>query len=139
MNDQQLIKILREKGFKVTPQRLTICRIVLSSNEHPSVERIYNNIKKIYPTISLATIYQTLHLLTKIGLLQEISLGNGSLHYDPNISPHLNIVCKKCGKIVDYESEEVKSFLSQIAKELKLTLVGQHIELYICCNQCKAN
>jgi len=139
MNDQQLITMLRERGFKVTPQRLMICRAVLSSKEHPSVEKIYDTIQKAYPTISVATIYQTLHLLTKIGLLEEVALCNGSLRYDPNISPHLNIVCKNCGKIIDYESEKVNMFLAQLAQELKLTLVGQHLDLYIYCNQCKTN
>ncbi|MDT8782145.1 MAG: transcriptional repressor [Candidatus Bathyarchaeota archaeon] len=137
MNDQQLITMLREKGFKVTPQRLAICRFVLSSKEHPSVEKIYDKIQKVYPTISLATIYQTLHLLTKIGLLQEFALCNGSLRYDSNISPHLNLICKNCGKIIDYESEKINMFLSEIAKELELSLVGQHLELYVYCNQCK--
>ena len=137
MEEQQLITTLREKGFKVTPQRLTICKSVLSSKKHPNVEQVYETVQKQYPTISLATVYQTLHLLTEIGLLQELGFNGGNFRYDPNNSPHLNIVCKTCGKIQDYESEKVKKFLSQIAKELKCTLIGQHLEIYTCCDQCK--
>ena len=137
MKDQQLITKLREKGFKVTPQRLAICQFVLSSKEHPKVEQVYEAVQKQHPTISLATVYQTLHLLTKIGLLQELGFNGGSSRYDPNISPHLNIVCKNCGKIQDYESESVMEFLSQIDKELKHRIIGQNLEIYTYCDQCK--
>ena len=137
MKNQQLIAKLREKGFKVTPQRLAICEFVLSSKEHPTVEQVYEVVQKKYPTISLATVYQTLHLLTEIGMLQELGFSDGISRYDPNNSPHINIICKNCGKIQDYESESVRKFLSQITVELKRTLVGQHLELYTYCDQCK--
>lgn len=137
MEEKQLITMLREKGFKVTPQRLTICKSVLSSKKHPTVEQVYEAIQKQYPTISLATVYQTLHLLTEIGLLQELGINGGNFRYDPDISPHLNIVCKTCGEIQDYKSESVKKFLSQITGELKHKIIGQNLEIYISCDRCK--
>jgi Fur family peroxide stress response transcriptional regulator len=137
MKNQQLITKLREKGFRVTPQRLAICEFVLSSKEHPTVDQVYQVVQKKHPTISLATVYQTLHLLTEIGMLQELGFSDGISRYDPNNSPHINIVCKNCGKIQDYESESVRKFLSQITAELKRTLIGQHLEIYTYCDQCK--
>lgn len=137
MNDQQLITHLHEKGFKVTPQRLAICKSVLSSREHPTVEQVYETVKVKYSTLSLATVYQTLHLLTQIGLLQELGSSDGSSRYDPNNSPHLNIICKNCGKIQDYESETITNFISRIALELKHPIIGQNLEIYTCCNKCK--
>jgi Fur family peroxide stress response transcriptional regulator len=138
MNTQQLIIKLHEKGFKkVTPQRLAICELVLSSKEHPTVERVYQAVQKKYPTISLATVYQTLHLLTETGLLQELGFHDGVTRYDPDTSPHINIVCQNCGAIQDYESESVSKFLSEITVELKRPLIGQHLEIYTLCNQCK--
>jgi Fur family peroxide stress response transcriptional regulator len=136
MKNQQLIHKLRERGFRVTPQRLAICEFVLSSKEHPTVDQVYRVVRKESPTLSLATVYQTLHLLTEMGMLQELGFSDGVSRYDPNNSPHINIVCKNCGKIQDYESESVRSFLSQIAGELKRTLVGQHLEIYTYCDKC---
>ncbi len=136
MNDQQLITLLHAKGFKVTPQRLAICRIMLSNKEHPTAEQIYEQIKKQYPTISLATVYQTLHMLTKIGLVQEIGISNGVSIYDPNNLPHINIICVNCGKIYDYESNNVKELLSQINQELKNPIIKQNLQIYTFCNNC---
>lgn len=137
MNDQQLIAHLHEKGFKVTPQRLAICKSVLSSREHPTVEQVYETVKIKYPTLSLATVYQTLHLLTQIGLLQELGSSDVSSRYDPNSSPHLNIICKKCGKIQDYKSETIINFISQITRELKYPIIGQNLEIYTYCCKCE--
>jgi len=137
MNTQQLISKFHEKDFRVTPQRLAICEFVLSSKEHPTVDQVYRVVQKKYPTLSLATVYQTLHLLTEIGMLQELGFRDGVSRYDPDTSPHINIVCQTCGKIQDYESESVRKFLSQITMELERTLIGQHLEIYTYCDQCK--
>ena len=138
MSTSELIVRLHEKGFKkVTPQRLAICGFVLSSREHPTVEQVYHAVRKKYPTLTLATVYQTLHLLTKIGLLQELGFHDGIVRYDSDTSPHINIVCQNCGIIQDYESDSVRKFLSQITGELKRPLIGQHLEIYSYCDRCK--
>jgi len=138
MTTQQLITKLHEKGFKkVTPQRLAICEFVLSSKEHPTVERVHKAVQKTHPTLSIATVYQTLHLLTEIGMLQKLGFYDGATRYDPDTSPHINLVCQNCGMIQDYESESVRKFLSQITGELKRPLMGQHLEIYTFCDRCK--
>jgi Fur family peroxide stress response transcriptional regulator len=137
MQDQMLIARLREKGFRVTPQRLAICEYILSSKEHPTVDQVYHAVRKEHPTLSLATVYQTLHLLAEVGMLQELGFSDGVARYDPRNSPHINIVCKGCGKIRDYESESIRSFVSQIAAEMDRKPIGQRLEIYICCDKCK--
>ena len=138
MTTQQLITTLHEKGFKkVTPQRLAICEFVISSREHPTVELVYKAVKKKYPTLSLATVYQTLHLLTESGVLQELGTRDGISRYDSDPSPHINLVCKNCGTIQDYKSKSVEEFLSQISVELERPLIGQHLEIYSYCDQCQ--
>lgn len=136
MENQRVMARLREKGFRITPQRLAICEFVLSSREHPTVEQVYHVVRKKHPALSLATVYQTLHLLTEMGLLQELGF-SGVSRYDPTDAPHVNIVCKGCGKITDHESEGVKSFLSQVASELGRKPIGQRLELYVYCNKCR--
>jgi Fur family peroxide stress response transcriptional regulator len=80
--------------------------MALNSKDHLTAEQVYQAVKKKYPTLSPATVYQTLRLLTEIGLLQELGFGDRVSRYDPDTSPHNNIVCKNCGKIQDYEAEE---------------------------------
>lgn len=134
---QQLMAQLRERGYKVTPQRLAVCELILSAKDHPTADQIHEYVKKKHPTMSLATVYQTLHLLTEIGLLQELGFTDCVSRYDPNTSPHINIVCKKCGKIRDYEAEDVIEFWGKIVKGLGLEPIGQRLDMYENCGKCR--
>lgn len=136
MQAQELVAKLRNKCCKVTPQRLAVCEIILSSKEHPTADQIYRKVKNKHPTMSLATVYQTLHLLSEVGLLQELGFSNCISRYDPDTSPHINIVCTKCGKIQDYKTESVEKLWKQIVGELRFKPIGQRIDIYRCCAQC---
>jgi len=137
MNAQQLIAKFHEKGFKATSQRLAVCEAVLSSKEHPTADQVYRQVKKSHQTLSLATVYQTLHLLTEIGLLQELDFHDRVSRYDPDTSPHINVICEGCGKIEDYEAKNVKKLWSQIIKSLGFKPTSQRIDVYRKCKQCQ--
>lgn len=136
METEQLVTKLRESGFKVTPQRLAVCKIILTSKDHPTADEIYEKVKKRHPTMSLATVYQTLHLLSEIGLLQELGFSKSISRYEPDTSPHINIVCVKCGKIEDYKAESVGRLWALIVEELGFKPVGQRLDIYRCCDRC---
>lgn len=138
MNTKQLMAMLHEKGYKVTPQRLAICELALSRRDHPTADQVHALLLKKYPTVSLATVYQTLHLLTDIGLLQELGFSDRSSRYDPNTTPHINIVCPECGEICDYEAEQVKELWSKLIQELEFKPIGQRLDLYRICDKCKS-
>ncbi len=137
MNTKELITIFREKGYKLTSQRLAICKFILSRKDHPTANQIYQALKEEYPTISLGTIYKTLHLLKELGLLQELGFNEGSIRYDPDMELHMNMVCSKCGKIYDYKTENVKNLWDAILSELKIKPEGQRIDIYYECDDCK--
>ena len=136
MKTAEIITKLRENGYKVTPQRLAICELVLSSKDHPTAERLHRQLKAKQPTMSVATLYQTLHLLTEIGLLQELGFGEGISRYEPDTSPHINVVCDKCGKIRDYHDENIKELWSRIIKNLGIQPIGQRLDVYTYCEEC---
>ncbi|MDQ1281186.1 MAG: Fur family transcriptional regulator, peroxide stress response regulator [Thermoproteota archaeon] len=136
---ERIMEEFRRKGFRATPQRIVIAQIVLKSKDHPTAEQIYQAVKKKYPTLSPATVYQTLHLLTEIGLLQELGFSDRVSRYDPNASPHINIICRNCGKIQDYQAESIKGLWSQIIMELGFKPIGQRLDIYRHCDQCQAN
>jgi len=137
MNIQQIIAVLRERGYRVTPQRLAVCKVILSSKEHPTAEQIYLKVKGEHPTMSPATVYQTLHLLTSAGLIQELGFSEGISRYEPNTSPHINIVCEKCGEITDYEAEGIREMWSRIVEELGFKPTGQRLEVFRYCDKCR--
>ncbi|NVM18781.1 MAG: transcriptional repressor [Candidatus Lokiarchaeota archaeon] len=137
MDTNYIIKMLREKGLKVTTQRLAICTFILSRKDHPTAEQIYQELRDEYPTISLGTIYKTLHLLKELGLIQELGFNEGSVRYDPDMELHINMVCSKCGKISDYKTENVEKLWSAIISNLRIKPKGQRIDIYYECEDCK--
>lgn len=137
LNAEELIDLFRENGLKVTTQRLAIYKYIISRDDHPTTEQIYQALKKDHPTIGLGTIYKTLHLLKKLGLIQELGFNEGSIRYDPNIQLHINMVCTKCGQIEDYESEIFKLHWKELISKLDFKPKGQRIDLYYECEKCK--
>jgi Fur family peroxide stress response transcriptional regulator len=135
-SDASIIQALRRKGYKATPQRITICRFALQSQDHPSAQRIYNNVKEIYPTISLATVYKTLQILKEFGLIQELNFPNGEKHFDSCIKPHINLVCLQCGNIKDIDDISSREIIAKATATENFTITGQRIDVYGICEKC---
>jgi Fur family transcriptional regulator, peroxide stress response regulator len=76
-SDASAITALRSKGYKATPQRIAICRIAFNSRAHPSAQQVYDEVKRIHPTVTLATVYKTLEVLRDLDLVQEINFPKG--------------------------------------------------------------
>ena len=97
-----IIQKLRDEGHKITPQRMAIVKILSKSENHPSVEDIYDQIKEDFPTMSLATVYRNIVLIKSLGEVLELGFPDGSNRYDGNKPyPHPHVVCIQCKKIVD--------------------------------------
>ena len=137
VTEDQLISILRDGGHKVTPQRLAICNYVLSSKEHPTAEQIHSKMIEKHPTISLTTIYHTLDLLKELNLVHELSLDDHTSRFDPNTSVHVNVICQKCNKIRDFESEIIRELWSQIVRAIDSKPIGHRLDVYVLCDDCK--
>ena len=137
LSEKEIIRIFQENNFKVTPQRLAICRDILVSKNHPSAEQIYKDIKMKYPTISKATVYKTLSLLRNIGLINELHINDTFTRYDPKTSVHINIVCPHCLNIYDYESEEFNEIWNNIISKIEGEVISQNIDVYSLCKKCR--
>ncbi|MBD3350040.1 MAG: transcriptional repressor [Candidatus Lokiarchaeota archaeon] len=137
MNDQQIMDLFHEKGLKITTQRRLISKYILSRTDHPTAEQVYSALEKEYPAISLATVYKTLNLLYKLGIIQELGFGEGPVRYDPNTAVHINMVCTKCGSIIDYRAKDVETWWNELIEKLDAQPVGQRIDIYYLCEKCK--
>ena len=136
ISDSVIINALRRKGYKATAQRIAICRLVLSSREHPSAQRIYREMKKLHPTVSVATIYKTLQVLRELGLVQELTFPQSETRFDSNVSPHVNIVCLQCGSVSDINDQAIRSVVGRATSRIKFTVTGQRFDVYGVCERC---
>jgi len=143
MNDpevriEELITVLKGKGFRMTPQRLELIRIIAASDGHPSALQIYTSIKKQFPTMSQATVYNTLSLLKEMNQVLEIDL-HGDSHYDGNRpEEHSHLVCLKCNKIVDGDYFVDDDTISNLEKSTGFEIVRTQIAFYGLCPDCKS-
>ena len=94
-------EVLRERGLKITPQRLAVHRAVAESVGHPNAEEIWATVRTELPNISLRTVYEVLHTLADLGEIREVDLATGSSRFDPTTSDHHHLVCTRCGAVAD--------------------------------------
>jgi Fur family peroxide stress response transcriptional regulator len=135
-HETNAIEVLRTKGYKATPQRIAICRIAIHSREHPTAKSIYNRVKKIYPTVSLATVYKTLEVLRELNLIQELNFPEGQARFDSYIKPHVNLICLQCGDIEDLDDPTAKEISEKVSSSTKFKPGGQRIDVYGTCSKC---
>lgn len=134
---EQIVASLREEGFKITPQRMAIVEYLLKTEDHPSAEHIHKTIMKRYPMISLSTVYKTLDLLKKKGIVSEIDV-EGEARFDAHTDEHINLVCMNCGKIDDVDEDSLKDIQAKAARKSKYLIVKSSFELLGYCNNCKS-
>jgi Fe2+ or Zn2+ uptake regulation protein len=103
---EQLTDLFRERGLRVTPQRQMIFGLLQANDSHPTVESLYERAQADMPTMSLKTVYQTVHDLEALGEVSVLDLGTGSLRVDPNVEDeHHHLVCTSCGRVRDLPVE----------------------------------
>src|ERR1700712_4322368 len=101
-----LTTIFREQGLRVTPQRQAIFRLLEGNESHPTVESLFDCARTDMPTISLKTVYQTVHDLEALGEVRVLDLGTGSVRVDPNVEDdHRHLVCPACRRVRDLPVE----------------------------------
>lgn len=101
---EELLAELKRAGLKLTPQRIAIVRALADDHSHPTAQDLFDRLRDAFPTMSFATVYNTLDALAGCGLTGSLNLG-GAIRFDPNTSPHHHAVCDGCGAIVDIPAE----------------------------------
>lgn len=138
MENQKILEALHKAGLRATPQRIAICEMLTESHDHPTANDIYLELKEKYPSLSLATIYNTLDVLVGIGLVNALgSIGDDKVHFDADVSPHINLACVKCHKIVDTTSNFINQVNDEINKKSGYELFGSRILYYGHCPECQ--
>jgi Fur family peroxide stress response transcriptional regulator len=133
----QMIEAFRTTGRRMTPQRRAILSYLAGRTDHPSARKIYRTLSPREPSLSLATVYNTLAVLVDLGLVREIEFEAVDNRYDTNLAPHLNLVCVRCGSILDFEHGLPVS-PDTIQAELGFEVVDVRLEYRGFCAACTA-
>lgn len=133
-----LITRLKERDYRLTPQRMELMRLIVTREDHPNASRLYEQIKARFPTISLATVYKTLDLLKELGEVLEIGLHDDN-HYDGNRPyPHPHLICTNCQKIIDGDLEiPVQAFIDEMEQSFNFHILRHQLNFYGLCSDCK--
>lgn len=138
---QHVINDLRRKEVRITPQRQAILNYMIQSNAHPTVEEIYNDLIQEFPGLSLATIYNNLHVLVEHGIIHELRFSDVT-RYDFMGHEHGHIICEKCGKITDFEVPGLDEVMEYAGQVTNYQVTHSNIEIYglcPCCRDCLLN
>jgi Fur family ferric uptake transcriptional regulator len=145
MNQESFKDMLKEKGLKVTNQRVIILKVLSSSpGMHLTTEEIYDLVKDEYPEIGLATVYRTLQLLLDLNLIDKINLNDGFIRYeiaeDKNkISGHHHhhLICTECGNVFSFEDDLLENLEEKISSKTGFEVIDHEVKLYGYCTNCK--
>ncbi len=111
---------LKEKGLKVTPQRIAIYKAVVNLKNHPTAENVVEAISTDFPSISVGTVYKVLNVLVEKKLLQKVKSEKDIMRYDAMVDHHHHLYCNDTDKIVDYEDKELDELVMQYFKKKRI-------------------
>ena len=136
--DDRLQKALREAGLRMTWQRRLILDVLAESEEHLEADALHDRAKLRAPGLSLATVYRTLALLKDMQLVEEHRLGEGHSHYEAvQEEPHYHFTCRRCGKVIEFDSSLVARVKRQLCEREGVEIVESHVHLIGHCQECK--
>ena len=133
----EFIDILRKHGYKATPQRIAILKVLMERHDHPRADDIYEQVKHEFPTISRATVYNTLQIFIEAGMLQELAFYDDKTRFDANMQPHINLICSQCGRIDDIVDDDLSTLVTRIIQHTRFHLQSQRIDFYGLCQKCQ--
>lgn len=142
MDASAVIQRLRDAGYRLTPQRQAVIEALAASRQHPTAAELYESLRARYPMMGLATVYKTLDLLIDMGEVVETGFGPGGVRFEPNLRPHVNLVCRKCGQVIDVDmaatagQEQPLAWVAGRAADVGFAIEGGHIEYFGVCAAC---
>jgi len=139
---ERFLAFIDSKKLRLTSQRMIIIDVVFNTEEHFTADQLLEWSRAKDASISRATVYRTLPLLTESGLVHEMDFGKDQKYYDPNYADHPNhhhIICEDCDRIVEFESEKIEKLEDEIAHKLGFALRSQNLRITANCESLKKN
>jgi Fe2+ or Zn2+ uptake regulation protein len=127
----------RETEEKLTRQRETVLLVIRSREDHPTANEIFQSARLHLPTISYATVYNSLRFLKEAGMVHEIKFGDGASRYDRETERHDHAICNDCGKLVDFDLPQAADLMRAAARKSKFKPASVHLTLRGVCPDCR--
>ena len=135
---EDIVGKLSELGYRLTPQRLMVLSAIESSDDHISAEEIYAHVVAKYSYVNISTVYRTLELLKRLGLVTETDLGEGRVRYHPaDKGHHHHLVCTECGAIIDLDESVLTPLKSILLREYGFSADLRHLAILGRCVNCQ--
>jgi len=129
---------LSELGYRLTPQRIMVLSAIEDSDDHISAEEIYAQIVVKYPQVNISTVYRTLELLKRLGLVTETDLGGGRVRYhSAEKGHHHHLVCQKCGTIIDIDESTLARLQDVLLHRYNFSAELRHVAIFGLCEKCR--
>jgi Fur family peroxide stress response transcriptional regulator len=135
---EELTRKLKERGYRLTPQRMAVFKALAASDGHPSVTQIYDQVKPDFPMTSLGTIYKIVGLLKEMDEVLELGFSDDDNRYDGNKPyPHPHLVCIQCKTIIDPEIPSMAILPRKVGEETGYQIVNHRLDFYGICPRCQ--
>ena len=122
---------------KLTPQRDAVLQVILAREDHPTANDIFEAARQRLPTISYATVYNSLRYLKEAGLVHEIKFGDSASRYDRETDRHDHAICNSCGKLVDFDLPQTAELMQAAARKSRFKPESVHLTLRGLCVDCR--
>jgi Fur family peroxide stress response transcriptional regulator len=137
MTKESMISQMRKKGLKATPQRLAIIGVLIELRDsHPGASLIYKKAKKKKKSLSLSTTYATLREFSRHGIIKTLQFDTMEDRYDGNLEEHINLICERCKKILDY-NVPIAVDPKRVMKKTGFSITDTRLESYGLCRECR--
>ena len=131
-------KVLREKGYRLTPQRMLVSEALHNANNHISAEEIFEQLHARYPYSNISTVYRTLELMKRLNLVTETDFGEGRVRYHvAEKGHHHHLVCRTCGKTIDLNESMLNPLKSTLLRDYDFEADLRHLAIPGECDDCR--
>ena len=138
LTERNVVAELRQHGYKLTPQRRAVIRVITSTQDHLTPATIYEKIRQVYPGIGLVTIYRTLEMLAELGLICELHAGGNCRSYTISTPQHHHhLICSNCGIVIDFTGHYLSELEQSLSKESGFRIDGHLLEFVGLCRDCQ--
>ena len=132
------IESLHKLGYRLTPQRIMVLEAIEQADSHISADEIFTQVLSRYPHMNVSTVYRTLELLEKLGLVTKTDLGDGRVRYHSiQDGHHHHLLCQKCGAIIDVEESLLSPLWAEIRQQHDFEVNMKHMALFGLCSNCR--
>jgi Fe2+ or Zn2+ uptake regulation protein len=131
------VKQLRSQGYRLTPQRLAILRILSESGKHLTPSEVYQRARNAIPGLTEATVYRTLSFLTEHGLALAAHVGNGQLIYEIAEHDHHHLICRSCGSTHEIDHTALKALYEEFQARTGYQIDSIHVTFFGLCPDCQ--